>query len=175
MHIKILVPDSAPGHALSVPPSSTHKHTHLIISWWCTHKPTRWRRSIHESEWGSYATERYRESLLEGVADGVFHACVCARMSPVRCATGFARVFSRIARPPNTRDTRCTRYALSPPVAALCGTTRPPWFHSWLHWLIFARCPRTLERRCTYVPYGARPSTSIVKVEAGCKERTWEI
>lgn len=28
---------------------------------------------------------------------------------------------------------------LSPPVAALCGTTRPPWFYSWLHWLIFVR------------------------------------
>lgn len=29
--------------------------------------------------------------------------------------------------------------SLTSPVAALCGTTRPPWFHSWLHWLIFVR------------------------------------
>ena len=35
------------------------------------------------------------------------------------------------------------RRILSFPVAGLCETTRPPWFLSWLHWLIFVRPSHT--------------------------------
>jgi len=113
-----------------------------------------------------HATERYRSSLLRyrmrGCWWGFMLVCVCASAI---CARGFVCTsVSELHRPANTRYTlRATLSHLL--VAALCGTTRPPWFHSWLHWLIFARCPRTLERTCTYA---ARRSSFNTHRGGGC-------
>lgn len=68
--------------------SLIHTQTHIpvsVYSWWCTHKPTRWKWSIHENEWGSDASERATGSrcsdTARGVADGVLPARVYACVS----------------------------------------------------------------------------------------------
>lgn len=167
MHTKILVPGPASRARLlsSTPP--THTPGCSLYTWWCTYKPTRRRSSIHEKEWGWRC---YR--MLPGVVAPVPHAGLligfraCVRMC-FWYVYAWVHVCARVSelhRPPNTRYTlRATLSHLL--VAALCGTTRPPWFHSWLHWLIFARCPRTLERTCTYA---ARRSSFNTHRDGGC-------
>lgn len=163
MHTGILVRAPPPGHAFSVPTPPTRTPDYLVYSWWCTHKPTRWWSSIRKRSGVATlpnVTGCRCSGVAFGIADGV-HTGVCMRIS-VSVWVRAPELYGY-----RTRDTLC--YALSPPVAALCGTTRPPWFHSWLHWLIFVRCPRTLGCTCRYVLHCS--SFITVKVDPNCNER----
>lgn len=114
MHIKILVPDSAPRHALSVPPSSTHKHTYT--GWFpCPRGGVRTNQHAGNGRAMKTSGVATLPNALPGVAAPIpregllmgFFTLVCMRVSLVRCATGFARVLH-----PNCTATEHERYTL---------------------------------------------------------------
>lgn len=164
--------DFSPGHRLLGTPSHSVLHPHTHQAGLCVRDGSRTnphidnRRPMKRSRATTLpdATGSRCSDVACGVADGVSHPLSLSLCVFVCVLCGGLRAWTR----PNctTTERETTLRALSPPVAALCGTTRPPWFHSWLHWLIFARCP---PHTWTYVHVrSSRPSarslTPTVKV-----------